>query len=50
VSDLESPEVYSLDPLNRLGTPVELAQEIGGADRLRSQLDLVQEWLNIDAG
>ena len=45
VADLESPEVYRLDPLNRLGTTVELAQEFGGADRLRGQLDLVQEWL-----
>ena len=49
VTDLESPEVYRLDPLNKLGTPVELARESGGADQLRTQLDLVQEWLYADA-
>jgi len=37
------PEVYRLDPLNQLGTPAELAQELGSAEQLRNQLDLVQE-------
>ena len=45
VADLENAEVYKLDPLNRLGTPVELAKQVGGADALRTQLELVQEWL-----
>jgi type I restriction enzyme R subunit len=45
VSDLESAEVFRLDPLRRLGSPLELAIAAGGGDRLRAQLDLVQEWL-----
>ena len=45
VSDLESAEVFRLDPLRRLGSPQELATAAGGGDRLRAQLDLVQEWL-----
>ena len=45
VTDLESPAVFAVPPLTELGTPLELADEVGGADQLRTQLDLVQEWL-----
>lgn len=45
VSDIESPDVFRLDPLRGIGSPAELAEQMGGADRLRGQLDLVQEWL-----
>jgi type I restriction enzyme R subunit len=45
VEELESAEVFRLDPLNSLGTPVELAKAAGGPEALRAQLDLVQEWL-----
>jgi type I restriction enzyme R subunit len=45
VEELESAEVFRLDPLNSLGTPVELAKAAGGPTALRAQLGLVQEWL-----
>ncbi len=45
VTDIEDPKVFQLEPLNRLGSPVELAQELGGADNLRAQLTLVQGWI-----
>jgi len=45
VRDLESGEVFRLAPLSELGSPVELAEAIGGRDTLVRQLDLVQEWL-----
>lgn len=45
VDDLEDPQVYRLEPLNRLGSPTELAAAVGGSDQLRSKLDLVQQWL-----
>jgi type I restriction enzyme R subunit len=45
VADIEDPKVFHLDPLSRLGSPSELARELGGADHLRAQLDRVQEWL-----
>ena len=45
VDDLASAAVFRLDPLHKLGSPTELAQAVGGADQLRAQLDLVQDWL-----
>lgn len=45
VGDLESGEVFRLAPLSELGSPVELAEAVGGRDALVRQLDLVQEWL-----
>jgi hypothetical protein len=44
VDDLEDPRVFQLYPLNRFGSPVELAEELGGGAELRAQLDLVQGW------
>jgi type I restriction enzyme R subunit len=49
VADLESTEVYRLDPLNQLGSPVEIAKTTGGADGMRAQLDLAQRWLYDDS-
>jgi len=45
VDDIETPNVFLLDPLSRLGSPTELAQAAGSAENLRNQLDLVQTWL-----
>lgn len=45
VDDVASAAVFRLDPFQRIGSPTELAAAVGGADELRAQLDLVQEWL-----
>lgn len=45
IGDLENPEVFRLQPLSRLGSVAELSRAAGGADLLRGQLDLLQEWL-----
>lgn len=45
ISDLEDGNVFRLPPLAELGSPVELANGMGGGEELRHQLDLVQEWL-----
>lgn len=45
VTDLETPEVFQLEPLSRIGSVSELARAAGGAAQLRAQLSLVQEWL-----
>lgn len=45
VNDLETTEVYRLDPLNRLGSLTELAHSAGGADELRAELGRAQRWL-----
>jgi type I restriction enzyme R subunit len=48
LADIETPEVFRLAPLDRLGSPTELAAIAGGPDRLRNTLGLVQEWLFSD--
>lgn len=45
IGDLETPEVFKLYPLSRLGSVAELARAAGGADLLRGQLEVVQDWL-----
>ena len=45
VEELEHTEVFTLDPLASLGSVTELASAMGGADELRAQLEVVQEWL-----
>lgn len=45
VDDLETPGVYQLDPLRKIGSVSEIAEAVGGADQLRTQLAQVQEWL-----
>jgi type I restriction enzyme R subunit len=45
IADIEDPKVLQLDPLRRLGSPVELANSLGGSEQLRHQLDLAQEWI-----
>ena len=45
VEDIDDPKVFRLDPLNRVGSPTELAEIAGGADELRGQLAVVQRWL-----
>jgi len=45
IDDLESRQVYRMPPLRDLGSPMELAQALGGRDALQEHLDLVQEWL-----
>lgn len=45
IADLETVDVFQLDPLNRLGSVSELARAAGGAANLRAQLDTVQRWV-----
>ena len=45
VRELESTAVFQSEPLRRLGSVSELAAAVGGPERLRSQLDTIQEWL-----
>jgi len=45
VADLETADVFQLEPLNRLGSVSELARAAGGADGLRAHLDTVQQWV-----
>lgn len=45
VTDLETTEVFRLEPLGDLGSPVDLARIFGGGDVLRAQLERVQSWL-----
>ena len=45
VTDLESNAVYRREPLSKLGTLSELADRAGGAEALRENLELVQQWL-----
>ncbi len=45
VDDMASGEVLQLEPLNRLGSPVAIAQAFGGAAGWHAQVDEVQRWL-----
>lgn len=45
VADLETNEVFRLPPLRQLGSPLELAGELGGPAELSRQLERIQEWL-----
>lgn len=45
IDDLESLEVFRLQPLRGIGSASELARIVGGPQGLRDQLQLVQEWL-----
>lgn len=45
ITDLETTDVFRLEPLSRIGSVSELALAAGGAEQLRAQLDRVQKWL-----
>lgn len=45
VDDIASAEVLALPPLSALGTPLQIARELGGVERYRGQVAELQRWL-----